>query len=119
MILVDTSVWIDHLARGDVRVVDALEAGTVWSHAFVIGELACGNLRNRAEVLHLLGRLPRVPEATDDETMAFVERRRLMGKGIGWVDAHLLAAALLAGVRVWTRDRRLAQVAGDLDLLHS
>ena len=119
MILVDTSVWIDHLARGDARLVDALEAGAVWSHAFVIGELACADLRNRGEVLHLLGRLPRVPLATDDEAMAFVERRRLMGKGIGWVDAHLLAAAVLAGVRVWTRDRRLAQVAGDLDLLHS
>lgn len=117
MILVDTSVWVDHLARGDERLARALESGRVVTHAFVIGELACGTLRNRDEVLHLMKQLPRAPLAADDEVLALVERRRLMGRGIGWVDAHLLAASLIGQVeRVWTRDRRLNEVASELGL---
>jgi predicted nucleic acid-binding protein len=83
----------------------------------VRGELACGNLRNRSEVLELLGNLPSVPAATDAEAMEFIERRALMGRGIGYIDVHLLASAALAGTaRLWTRDRRLAAVAAELDL---
>ena len=117
MILVDTSVWVDHFAHGNARLVGALDRNEVFSHPFVIGELACGNLRNRAEVLYLLSRLPRAPVATDDEVLGLVERRSLMGRGIGWVDAHLLASTLLSpGVRLETRDRRLSEVAGSLGI---
>ena len=114
MILVDTSVWIDHLARGDRGLVRSLETGEVATHPFVIGELACGNLRNRDDVLYLLRRLPVLPRATDDETLDLVGRRRLMGRGIGWIDAHLLASALLGSARIRTRDRRLALIAVEL-----
>ena len=116
MILVDTSVWIEHLARGDRALVRALEGGEVATHPFVIGELACGNLRNRADVLYLMGRLPTVPSATDREALELLERRGLMGRGIGWVEVHLLASALLGGARIRTRDRRLVAVAAELDL---
>ena len=115
MILVDTSVWVDHLRSGDAALAGALEAGDVCTHAFVIGELACGRLRNRAEVLGLLERLPRVSSATDGEVLELIEARGLMGRGLGWVDAHLLAAVLLApGTRLWSRDRRLGEVAAEL-----
>lgn len=117
MILVDTSVWVDHLRKADPRVVELLEGGEVLVHPFVLGELACGNLRHRAEVLGLLARLPVAPIATDAETLRFIERRRLMGRGIGYLDAHLLAAtALAAPAHLWTRDRRLAGVAEELGL---
>lgn len=112
MILADTSVWIEHLKRGSARLADALHHGAVATHPFVIGDLACGNLRNRREVLDLLGRLPRVPVATDAEVLDFIERRRLMGVRIGYVDAHLLASVVLAGdVTLWTLDTRLAAVS--------
>lgn len=119
MILADTSVWVDHLRRGEPALVDALEAEQVLMHPFVLGELACGNLRNRRELLTLLGQLPRGPVATDEEVLAFIERRALMGRGIGYVDVHLLASAAIAGgSRLWTHDRRLAAVAAELDLAH-
>jgi predicted nucleic acid-binding protein len=117
MILPDTSVWVDHLRYSDERLVDALEGTRVLTHPFVIGELACGQLRDRRLVLDLLAQLPRAPVATDPEALAFIEARRLMGTGIGYVDVHLLASTALGdGVRLWTRDRRLAEVARDLDL---
>lgn len=117
MILVDTSVWVEHLRSGNPTLTSELAAGRVLAHPFVIGELACGNLRNRREVLDLLGRLPSVPAATHAEALDFLERRALMGRGIGFVDVHLLAsAALAAPARLWTRDRRLAAVAVDLNL---
>ena len=112
MILVDTSVWIDHLRAGEPRLAALLERGRVLMHPFVVGELACGDLRRRVEVLRCLRELPRVPVAGDDEALGFIEAHRLMGKGIGWIDVHLLAAVALApGARLWTRDRRLAGVA--------
>ena len=117
MILVDTSVWIDHLRRGDPALITVLEAGRVLTHPFVVGELACGRLRRRAEILELLRALPRAPVATDEEALAFIERRHLMGRGIGYLDIHLLASVALAGTaRLWTRDRRLAAAAEDLGL---
>lgn len=117
MILVDTSVWIDHLRRGNRALAAALEAGQVLMHPFVLGELACGTLTNRAEVLALLGKLPAAPAATESEALGFIERHSLMGRGIGYVDVHLLAATALAGsAHLWTKDKRLAATAADLQL---
>src|SRR3990172_2596416 len=95
MILVDTSVCVDHLRGGDPRLAEALEAGRVLMHPFVLGELACGNLQNREEVLGLLAELPVAPVATVLEALGFIERRALMGRGIGYIDVHLLAAVAL------------------------
>ena len=117
MILVDTSVWVDHLRSGEPTLVAALETGIVLTHPFVIGELACGNLKNRAEVIGLLQQLPAAPVATEAEALAFIDAQALMGRGIGYIDVHLLASAALAGdTGLWTRDRRLARVAGDVGL---
>jgi len=111
VIVVDTSVWVDHLRAGDRLLVGLLDSGRVVQHSWVTGELALGWLTNRDEILHLLGSLPAAPVAEPDELMAFVERYRLMGHGIGWVDLQLLASARLAGASLWTRDRRLAEAA--------
>ena len=120
MILVDTSLWVDHLRKRAPRLAAALEQGSVLMHPFVLGELACGNLRNRDEVLQLLGELPAAPLATDAEALEFIERRALMGRGMGYVGVHLLASVALAGTaRLWTRDKRLAKVAADLELAHA
>ncbi len=117
MILVDTSVWIDHLRSGEPALATALEGGRVLMHPFVLGELACGNLKNRGEVLRLLEDLPAAPTATHPEVLGLIERRALMGRGIGYIDVHLLASTALAGVaRMWTRDSRLAAVATELEL---
>lgn len=118
MILVDTSVWIDHLRQGDAELADALQQGRVAIHPFVVGELACGNLRARAEVLGLLQALPSLPVATSNEVLFFIDAHALMGRGIGYVDVHLLAAARLAGAQFWTRDKRLHGAAADLRLAH-
>ena len=117
MILVDTSVWIDHLRRADAELIVSLEGTMVVVHPLVIGELACGNLKNRATILDLLRHLPSAVEATDDEVLMFIERHGLMGRGIGYIDALLLASTALGGnTRLWTRDRRLGRVAQSLDL---
>ncbi len=114
--LVDTSVWIDHLRHGNPSLASALEMADVWCHPFIQGELACGNLRNREEILSLLHALPQAPETTHAETLALVERRSLMGTGLGWVDIHLLGSALLVGIPLWTLDRRLADAARQLGI---
>ena len=114
--LIDTSVWIDHFRRDNHSLISALERGEVWSHRFVIGELACGNLRRRQEVLSLMAALPEAPTAGHDEALAFVDRHGLMGSGLGWIDIHLLASASLARLRFWTLDRRLASAATRLGL---
>ena len=120
MILVDTSVWVEHLRLGIPRLGAVLEAGAVWTHPFIRGELACGTMRRREDVLWLMSRLPTVSVASDEEALALIERRRLMGRGLGFIDVHLLASLLLERpVRLWTRDRRLAAVARDLDLLYT
>ena len=111
MILVDTSVWINHLRRGDRVLAAALESGEVVCHDFVIGELACGRLSARAEILELLEALPRAPVVEHAEAISFVERNDLAGIGIGWIDAHLLASARLAALELWTRDARLRSAA--------
>lgn len=109
--LVDTSVWVDHLRRGNRLLGSLLHRAEVWCHPFVIGELACGRLRDRREVLLLLGALPRVRQADHEEVLAFVASHGLDGSGIGWIDAHLLASAALTGVPLWTLDRRLTGIA--------
>lgn len=116
MILVDSSIWIDHFRRGDALLREWLEAGEVLVHPFVIGELACGLLRDRHVVLKLLRRLPFAPLASDEEAHALLERRDLNGRGIGWIDVHLLAATAIASAKLFTRDRRLATVADELGL---
>jgi predicted nucleic acid-binding protein len=115
VILVDTSVWIDHLRKANPRLAKALEHEGVLMHPFVIGELACSELRRRREVLDLLSTLPPAVVATDEETLRFIERHRLMGKGIGYIDAHLLAAVILTdAATLWTRDKRLSAIAAQL-----
>jgi len=117
VILVDTSVWIDHLRVGDTKLEQLLNTGQVLMHPLVLGELACGNLHNRDELLGLLGELPQATRASDQEVLFFIKRHNLMGKGIGYIDAHLLAAVSLSSpARLWTRDKRLSQVAEELGL---
>jgi len=111
VILVDTSVWIDHLHKGIPRLAEALESQEVLSHPLVIGELACGEMKRRREILGLLSDLPIGIVATDEEALAFIERHHLMGKGIGYADVHLLASVLLTeGAQLSTRDKRLAVI---------
>ena len=119
MMLVDTSVWIDHFRQGDAALTTALEAGQVWKHSFVLGELACGNLRSRVEVLSLLQALRPMPLSTDKEVLFFIDQHELMGRGIGYVDVHLLASARLGGTLLWTRDKRLDAVAAEMGLAHA
>ena len=115
MILVDTSVWIDHLKTGDDNLARLLEAGRVLMHPFVLGELALGSLRNRQTILELLGQLPRAEMAMDHEVLSLIEAETLHGTGIGLIDAHLLASAkLTAGSSLWTRDKRLERLAARL-----
>ena len=117
MILVDTSIWIDHLRTGDPQLTTLLQDGRVLAHPWVIGELALGQLTRRSEILELLRNLPHATVATDAEVLAMIENQRVFGLGIGYVDAHLLAATLLtAGAGLWTRDKRLDAVAAKIGL---
>lgn len=119
MILADTSLWVDHFRTANRRLQQLLADGSILSHPFVIGEIACGNLRRRSVILAALRELPSAAVATDDEVLRFLEQRRLWGMGIGWVDAHLLASTLLTGCRLWTLDRRLRGAAVHLGVKHS
>jgi predicted nucleic acid-binding protein len=117
LILVDTSVWVDHLRRGEPQLAELLEGSGVVMHPFVVGEIACGNLADRPLILELLQALPTVVVADNDEALGFIERHGLYGKGIGFVDVHLLASvALTAGASLWTRDKRLHSIADELGL---
>ncbi len=116
MILVDTSVWVDHLRRGNSRLEALLADGLVLVHPFIIGELALGRLKRRSEILGLLAEIPRAEVASHGEVLEFVDRHELAGRGVGWIDAHLLASAVLSRVAFWTLDRRLAIAAGNLAL---
>jgi predicted nucleic acid-binding protein len=115
VILADTSVWVDHLRSGEARLAELLQAGRVVGHALVVAEIALGSLRERTLVLRLLDGLAPLPVARENEVRMLVEQRRLFGRGIGFVDASLLASCLLVpGTRIWTRDRKLDAVANDL-----
>ncbi len=117
MILVDTSIWVDHLRRGDERLAQLLNRGQVLTHPHVIGELALGNLQNRQGVLDVLQELPRATVATDDEVLRCIDVNGLFGIGIGYTDAHLLTAVRLTpGTRLWTRDKRLLAASTRLGL---
>ena len=118
MILVDASVWLHHLRRSDAALVRQLEAGNVLTHPFVIGEIACGHLPRRRETLLQLNRLPQAPVVGQGEALGFIDRHDLAGRGVGYVDMHVLASALLARTNLWTRDKRLAQVAAELRIAH-
>jgi predicted nucleic acid-binding protein len=112
VILVDTSVWVDHLRSGDQRLSKLLDDGQVATHPFVIGELALGQLKRREAIMEMLDDLPKAAIATDLEVLGLIERDALFGSGIGYVDAHLLASAKLTpGVLIWTRDKHMSQIA--------
>jgi predicted nucleic acid-binding protein len=111
MILVDTSVWVEHLRSGITELVILLNDGHVVCHPFIIGELACGNLKNRTEILSLLQDLPLASRADDDEVIQFIEDHKLMGKGLGYIDIHLLMSALLTRIPLWTTDKRLQEIS--------
>ena len=119
MVLVDTSVWVDHLRRGNAALATLLNAGDVVGHPFVTGELACGHLQNRAEILRLLETLPRAALAEHDEALHFADVHRLAGSGLGWIDVHLLASAALSRVTLWSGDRRLRDRATRLGIAYA
>lgn len=115
-ILVDTSIWVHHLSRGDTRLAELLNAGEVLCHPFVMGELACGRMRNRREILGLLAALPRALVADHEELLHLIEQHGLYGRGLGWIDIHLLGSGLLSSCSLWTVDKALADAARGLGL---
>jgi hypothetical protein len=120
MILVDTSVWIDHLRFVDENLVALLESGQVVNHHFVTGELACGNLQNRELILKMLKSLPQALTATEEEVLYFMEQQQLMGQGLGYIDFHLLTAtALTPSTLLWTRDKQLIEAAISMNLIYN
>jgi hypothetical protein len=116
MVLVDTSVWVLHLRKGNIRLETLLNDGNVVCHPFIVGELACGNLKNRSEILSLLQTLPLATQAEHEDVIQFIENYRLMGKGLGYIDMHLLASALLTEAPIWTLDKKLNDVAAELGI---
>jgi predicted nucleic acid-binding protein len=114
MVLVDTSVWVAHLRHGGTGLETLLHEGHVLCHPFVVGELACGNLKNRSEILSLLQTLPMAISAEHEEVMQFIENHRLMGAGLGYLDVHLLSSAILTKVPLWTLDKTLSQISSTL-----
>ncbi|MGO9411444.1 MAG: type II toxin-antitoxin system VapC family toxin [Spirochaetia bacterium] len=116
MTLVDTSVWVDHFRKGNSTLSQLLNESQVLTHPFVIGELACGNLKNRTEILKLLKELPPAVVAENNEVMQFIEKNRLYGVGIGWIDAHLIASALLSEATVMTLDKQFGNAVSRLNL---
>jgi len=116
MVLVDTSIWVTHLCQGSRQLEKLLMDAEVMCHPFIIGELACGNLKNRQEIISLLHSLPMAPTIEFDEFLFFIDQNHLMGKSIGFVDVHLLTSAQLSGVPLWTADKRLKSAADQLGL---
>ncbi len=115
-VLVDTSVWVRHLREGDPDLERLLDHGQVMCHPYIIGELACGNLKNRREILSLMQVLPQATPAQHEEILRFIELNHLMGKDLGYVDVHLAASALLTEVPLWTYDKRLNEANGTLGI---
>ncbi len=116
MVLVDTSIWISHFRDKYLNLEDLLVKGKVICHPYVVGELACGNLKNRNTILSLLHELPLATQASHEEVLRFIEEHELMGLGLGYVDIHLLASTLLSSVSLWTKDRRLKAAADQLHI---
>lgn len=119
MILADTSIWVEHLRKGSGPLAKLLEEGMVLIHPFIIGELACGSMANRRKILDLLAALPSVKPAEHAEVMQLIEQNRLYGHGIGWIDANLLASALLSDAPILTSDRKLRRAAGLLGIANA
>ena len=118
MVLIDTSVWVAHLRDGAIGLEALLNEGQVICHPFIVGELACGNLKNRSEILSLLRALPMAIHAEHEEVMQFIENYSLMGKGLGYIDMHLLASAILTKVPLWTLDKKLNEISSKLRLAY-
>ena len=118
MVLVDTSIWISHFRKGNSHLKELLQDDSVACHPFIIGELACGGLKNRKVIISLLKALPEVQTAESDEIINFIESKRLFGTGLGFVDIHLLASALLTKVLLWTSDKPLQTAAAKLNILY-
>lgn len=116
MVLVDTSVWIFHLRDGNAELERLLKDGQVMCHQFIIGEIACGYIKNRSEILSLLRWLPLAAQASHEEVLEFIERNNLMGRGLGYVDIHLAASAKLTGVPIWTLDKTLNETNKRLNI---
>lgn len=116
MVLVDTSIWVSHFRNGEPRLKELLLNGRVVCHPFIIGELACGQLKNRKEILSLLEALPMAKIAEHEEVLHFIEKHRLIGIGLGYLDVHLLASALLSGIPLWMKDKKLKEVAIRLNI---
>jgi predicted nucleic acid-binding protein len=118
LILVDTSVWIKHLREGDQNLILLLEQGLVTCHPFIIGELACGGMKNRYEIISLLNDLPSTDILDHDDIMEFIENRKIMNKGIGYIDVHLLGSALISETPLWTFDKALRKIAKQLSIVY-
>ncbi len=116
MILVDTSVWMEHFRKGNAQLEEILDNGDVMCHPFIIGELACGNMKNRKEILSLMKALPMSCKASHDEILELIERRKLMGKGLGFIDMHLIASAFLSNVYIWSFDKSLHKITAELKI---
>jgi predicted nucleic acid-binding protein len=116
MVLVDTSVWVSYLRHGNSRLQQLLQESKVVSHPFIIGELACGNIGNRTEIISLMQSLPMLDVVEHEELLLFIEHNKMMGTGLGFVDAHLLAAAMLAGIPLWTKDKKLKKACSRLSI---
>lgn len=114
MVLVDTSIWVNHFRYGHHYLQELLLENEVYCHPFIMGELACGHLKNREEILSLLKNLPRASILYDDEILHFIEQEKLMGLGIGYIDIHLLASAMVSDLLLWTADKKLKKVAQKL-----
>ncbi|MCX5814058.1 MAG: type II toxin-antitoxin system VapC family toxin [Proteobacteria bacterium] len=119
MVLVDTSVWVSHLRAGNKELIALLNNGDVMCHPFIVGELACGNIKNRTSILSLLQLLPMAVQVENEEALHFIETNSLMGKGLGYADIHLSASAVLSGVPIWTLDKSLAKISEKLNIGYS
>jgi len=119
LVLVDTSIWVSHLAKGRAELRALLERAEVLCHPLVIGELACGNIANRSEILSLLQELPQVRVVEHDEVLRFIEARHLSGRGLGYIDAHLLTSSVLTRAPLWTADKRLREAASEVGVAYT
>ena len=116
MVLVDTSVWVSHFRHGNSRLQKLLKQSRIVSHPFIIGELACGNISNGTEIISLIQSLPMLDAVEHEELLLFIVHNKMMGRGLGFVDVHLMAAAMLAGIPIWTQDKKLKQACSRLGI---